>query len=66
MFEQAHQLCQQIPHWNGDKENPIHYYVPADERPYPDPESDDKINESLRRTEREFKLFDMQGKKRTL
>lgn len=40
--------------------------MPNDEKPYPDPDSDDKIQEELRRTEREFKLANMQGKKRTL
>jgi hypothetical protein len=66
MFEQANQLCSQIPHWNGDKENPIHYFVPTDEKPYPDPDTDEKIMEDMSRTEREFKLSSMQGRKRTL
>jgi len=43
MFEEAHKLCQQIPHWKGEHENPIHYFVPVNERPFPDPATEENI-----------------------
>ena len=44
MFEEANKLCQQIPHWKSERENPIHHFVPTNERPFPEPESDEKIS----------------------
>jgi hypothetical protein len=40
--------------------------VPTNERPFPDPETDDKIYADYRRTERNFRLSGMQNKERTL
>lgn len=34
MYEQASHLCQQIPHWQSDHENPIYQYIPEAERPF--------------------------------
>lgn len=66
MFEEANKLCQQIPHWKSERENPIHHFVPNNERPFPEPESDEKINFDARRTDRHFRLSGMQDKARTL
>ena len=66
MFEEANKLCQQIPHWKSERENPIHHFVPTNERPFPEPESDEKISFDARRTDRHFRLSGMQDKARTL
>lgn len=34
LFKQANHLSQQIPHWNSEKENPIHQYIPESKRPF--------------------------------
>jgi len=59
MFEEANKLCQQIPHWKSERENPIHHFVPTNERPFPDPETDEQISFDARRTERQFRLSGM-------
>lgn len=66
MFEESNKLCQQIPHWKSERENPIHHFVPSNERPFPDPDSDEKIEADCRRTERNFRLSGMQSRDRTL
>ena len=34
LYSQAQNLCQMIPHWSKDSENPIYQYVPESERPF--------------------------------
>lgn len=34
LYSQAQSLCQMIPHWTKDSENPIYQYVPESERPF--------------------------------
>lgn len=34
VYERAQHLCQQIPHWKTEQDNPIHQYVPESERPF--------------------------------
>jgi len=33
-YEQVHNLCQKIPHWKSDAENPIHHYIPLSQKQY--------------------------------
>lgn len=34
LYNQANHLCQQIPHWKTDAENPINQYIPESKRPF--------------------------------
>lgn len=34
LYEHAHHLCQQIPHWNKDSDNPIFHYICESEKPF--------------------------------
>jgi hypothetical protein len=43
MFEEANKLCQNIPHWKGEHDNPIHHFVPPNEQPFTSPDSDRKL-----------------------
>lgn len=53
LFSQASHLCQQIPHWKTDSDNPIFKYVPESERPFkPTKELTLEEIEQMRRNER--------------
>ena len=34
LYEHAHHLCQQIPHWKKDSDNPIFQYICESEKPF--------------------------------
>ena len=69
-YNQASVLSQVIPHWQTDKENPIHRYVPTTERPFTN-DSDALFNsqmqaKALKEAVREERLRNLEGQERTL
>ena len=34
LYDQGEHLCQQVPHWKTDAENPIYKYIPTSQRPF--------------------------------
>lgn len=34
LYEHAHYLCQQVPHWKKDSDNPIFQYICESEKPF--------------------------------
>ena len=56
LYEQAHHLCQQIPHWKTDEENPIFQYVPTSERPFKSSADDFFVSEKSTKSVRELRL----------
>lgn len=40
LYEHAHHLCQQIPHWKKDSDNPIFQYICESEKPFKNTNTD--------------------------
>ena len=61
LYGQAHHLCQQIPHWDGNSKNPIYQYVPEAERPFKSSSTSDFFDTSNKNS-RENRLLNLSKK----
>ena len=67
LFDQSLHLCQQIPHWKGEHDNPINQYVPISERPFKNEADEDKKKQiEAKRDYRRNRLMSISNKDRSI
>lgn len=63
MYNEAHNLCQKIPTWTQQTQNPINHFVPTQEQAFK-PRED--VSKAIADNERMMRYTQLAGKDRTL
>lgn len=65
LYDQAEHLCQMIPHWKSEKQNPIFQYIPESQRPFKKTGEEFFGNETSTMSTREAKLLNLSNRRKS-